>query len=94
MNKYDVEKSLKTIHETDRALTAQRRAKAQQPETASPAQRQIKPIPRRRHLLPNEFPPELHPDDWEPDDEGDRGPAVGQFPTAGSPTARRWRDDF
>ncbi|SJM63909.1 hypothetical protein FM101_08190 [Arthrobacter rhombi] len=28
----------------------------------------------KRALMPGDYPPQIHPDDWEPDDESDRSP--------------------
>jgi len=30
-----------------------------------------------RATMPGDFPPGVHPDDWEPDDEVERGPVIG-----------------
>ena len=94
MNKYDLEKSLRTLRETDLALTATYQGKAQ-PATASSRQRAVKSIPaRRQHMLLNEFPPGVNPEDWEPDDEGDRGPVVSQYPEESDWAFRPWSEYF
>lgn len=30
----------------------------------------------RRATMPGDFPPGIHPEDWEPDDEVERGPVI------------------
>lgn len=66
MNKVDVEKALASVHKAERELDARREDKRTQRPPRAP--RLPKPIPRM-----NVMPHNLHPDDWEPDDEGDRG---------------------
>lgn len=65
MNKTDVERSL-AIVEADLARgTATRRGGPARPAAVVPA------------TLPGDFPRGMHPDDWEPDDEVERGPVIG-----------------
>lgn len=74
MNKTNVERSLAIL---DADL-----ARGGTSERGRPDQR--KGI--RRATLPGDFPPGVHPDDWEPDDEVERGPVIAD-PTLGQ---RRW----
>lgn len=71
MNKTDVERSL-AILEADLAGGRQRRPS--------------RPATVRRAIMPGDFPPGVHPDDWEPDDEVERGPVVRDP----DPDAGRW----
>ncbi|MGJ9402877.1 hypothetical protein [Arthrobacter sp. KK5.5] len=94
MNKYDAEKSLQTLLEADRQLTARYQSRAQELATASPKNQKSRLIQPRQQLLPNEFPPNTHPDDWEPDCEDERGTAVQEFHQRDYLTLAPWADNF
>ncbi|WP_372700054.1 hypothetical protein [Arthrobacter sp. JSM 101049] len=66
MNKTNIERSL-AILEADLAQgrAGARRGGSRQQEGVRPA------------TMPGDFPSGIHPDDWEPDDEVERGPVIG-----------------
>lgn len=74
MNKTNVERSLAILDaDLARGGTGRRRDSR-------------KPARAARATMPGDFPPGVHPDDWEPDDEVERGPAIGDP----RPGPRRW----
>ncbi|WP_417235426.1 hypothetical protein [Arthrobacter sp.] len=65
MNKTNVERSLAMLEaDLARGRSAGRGGRGQ-------------PTAARRAIMPGDFPPGVHPDDWEPDDETERGPVIG-----------------
>lgn len=66
MNKTNVERSLAIVEADLADGRAGARRGGRRPRAAA-----------GRASMPGDFPPGIHPDDWEPDDEVDRGPAIG-----------------